>query len=122
DKDRLIVQLLKADPTKSNRQVAKLTDTSHPHVAKATPTCTFRTWCRASGRLAAPLLRSATSRTNTTDPSMTRFGSSPALALPAPAELRQKVRRRPTTSGTCGRSRSLDLSGSPTRRSGVTST
>jgi hypothetical protein len=34
DKDRLIVQLLKADPTKSNRQVAKLTDTSHPHVAK----------------------------------------------------------------------------------------
>src|SRR5262249_31841422 len=58
DKDRLIVQLLKADPTKSNRQVAKLTDTSHPHVAKATPTCTFRTWCRASGRLAAPLLRS----------------------------------------------------------------
>jgi hypothetical protein len=34
DKDRLIVQLLKADPTKSNRTVAKLTDTSHPHVAK----------------------------------------------------------------------------------------
>jgi hypothetical protein len=34
DKDRLIVQLLKADPTKSNRAVAKLTDTSHPHVAK----------------------------------------------------------------------------------------
>jgi DNA-binding Lrp family transcriptional regulator len=34
DKDRLIVQLLKADPTKSNRQVAKLTDASHPHVAK----------------------------------------------------------------------------------------
>jgi hypothetical protein len=34
DKDRLIVQLLKADPTKSNRMVAKLTDTSHPHVAK----------------------------------------------------------------------------------------
>jgi hypothetical protein len=34
DKDRLIVQLLKADPTKSNRIVAKLTDTSHPHVAK----------------------------------------------------------------------------------------
>ena len=34
DKDRLIVQLLKADPTKSNRRVAKLTDTSHPHVAK----------------------------------------------------------------------------------------
>jgi DNA-binding Lrp family transcriptional regulator len=34
DKDRLIVQLLKGDPTKSNRQVAKLTDTSHPHVAK----------------------------------------------------------------------------------------
>jgi len=34
DKNRLIVQLLKADPTKSNRTVAKLTDTSHPHVAK----------------------------------------------------------------------------------------
>jgi ParB-like chromosome segregation protein Spo0J len=34
DKDRLIVELLKADPTKSNRQVAKLTDTSHPYVAK----------------------------------------------------------------------------------------
>ncbi len=34
DKDRLIVQLLTADPTKSNRAVAKLTDTSHPHVAK----------------------------------------------------------------------------------------
>jgi len=34
DKDRLIVQLLKLDPTRSNRQVAKLTDTSHPHVAK----------------------------------------------------------------------------------------
>ena len=34
DKDGLIVQLLKADPTKSNRIVAKLTDTSHPHVAK----------------------------------------------------------------------------------------
>src|SRR5215471_4954158 len=34
DKDRLIVQLLKADPTTSNRQVAKLTDASHPHVAK----------------------------------------------------------------------------------------
>jgi hypothetical protein len=34
DKDRLIVQLLKANPTKSNRTVAKLTDTSHPHVAK----------------------------------------------------------------------------------------
>jgi DNA-binding Lrp family transcriptional regulator len=34
DKDRLIVELLKADPTKSNRAVAKLTDTSHPHVAK----------------------------------------------------------------------------------------
>jgi DNA-binding Lrp family transcriptional regulator len=34
DKNRIIVELLKADPTKSNRQVAKLTDTSHPHVAK----------------------------------------------------------------------------------------
>jgi DNA-binding Lrp family transcriptional regulator len=34
DKDRLITQLLKADPTKSNRQVAKLVDASHPHVAK----------------------------------------------------------------------------------------
>ena len=34
DKDRVIVQLLKTDPTKSNRRVAKLTDTSHPHVAK----------------------------------------------------------------------------------------
>ena len=34
DKDRLIVQLLKADPSKLNRQVAKLTDASHPHVAK----------------------------------------------------------------------------------------
>jgi DNA-binding Lrp family transcriptional regulator len=34
DKDRLIVELLTADPTKSNRAVAKLTDTSHPHVAK----------------------------------------------------------------------------------------
>jgi hypothetical protein len=34
DKDRVIVRLLKADPTKSNRAVAKLTDTSHPHVAK----------------------------------------------------------------------------------------
>jgi hypothetical protein len=32
--DDLIVKLLKADPTKSNRAVAKLTDTSHPHVAK----------------------------------------------------------------------------------------
>jgi predicted nuclease with TOPRIM domain len=30
----VIVRLLKADPTKSNRAVAKLTDTSHPHVAK----------------------------------------------------------------------------------------
>lgn len=34
DRDRLIVQLLKADPRKSNRQVAKLSGTSHPHVAK----------------------------------------------------------------------------------------
>jgi DNA-binding Lrp family transcriptional regulator len=34
DKNRLIVELLKADPKKSNRQVAKLTKTSHPHVAK----------------------------------------------------------------------------------------
>jgi DNA-binding Lrp family transcriptional regulator len=34
DKDRLIVKVLQADPTKSNRQVAELTDTSHPHVAK----------------------------------------------------------------------------------------
>jgi DNA-binding Lrp family transcriptional regulator len=34
DKDRLIVQLLKADPNKSNRQVAKIVDASHPHVAK----------------------------------------------------------------------------------------
>jgi hypothetical protein len=33
-KRELIVKLLKADPTKSNRQVAKLTKTSHPHVAK----------------------------------------------------------------------------------------
>src|SRR5262249_10779181 len=30
----LIATLLKADPTKSNRQIAKLTNTSHPHVAK----------------------------------------------------------------------------------------
>jgi len=34
EKNRLIIHLLKADPTKSNRAVAKLTDTSHPHVAK----------------------------------------------------------------------------------------
>jgi DNA-binding Lrp family transcriptional regulator len=34
DKDKLIVQLLQADPAKSNRTVAKLTQTSHPHVAK----------------------------------------------------------------------------------------
>jgi hypothetical protein len=34
DKGRLIVKVLQADPTKSNRTVAKLTDTSHPHVAK----------------------------------------------------------------------------------------
>jgi len=34
DQDRLIVEVLKADPTKSNRRVAKLTGTSHPHVAK----------------------------------------------------------------------------------------
>ena len=34
DKDRLIVELLKADPTKSNRQVAKIIDASHPHVAE----------------------------------------------------------------------------------------
>jgi hypothetical protein len=34
DKDRLVVELLKADPTKSNRQVAKIVDASHPHVAK----------------------------------------------------------------------------------------
>jgi hypothetical protein len=34
DKDRLIVELLKADSTKSNRQVAKIVDASHPHVAK----------------------------------------------------------------------------------------
>jgi hypothetical protein len=30
----LIVQTLKADPTKSNRQIARLTDTSHPYVAE----------------------------------------------------------------------------------------
>jgi DNA-binding Lrp family transcriptional regulator len=34
DKDRLIVELLRVDPTKSNRQVAKIVDVSHPHVAK----------------------------------------------------------------------------------------
>ena len=34
DRDRLIVKVLQADPAKSNRAVAKLTDTSHPHVAK----------------------------------------------------------------------------------------
>jgi DNA-binding Lrp family transcriptional regulator len=34
DKNRLIVELLKADPTKSNRQVAKVVGASHPHVAK----------------------------------------------------------------------------------------
>jgi ParB-like chromosome segregation protein Spo0J len=34
DKDRLIVALLQADPTKSNRQVAKVVNASHPHVAK----------------------------------------------------------------------------------------
>jgi hypothetical protein len=71
----------------------------------------------------APPLLLATSRTNTTDPSMTRFGSLPALALFAPAELRQKARRAPTTiSGSCGRSRTLDFSGSSMRRSGPTST
>src|SRR5262249_30240461 len=30
----LIVKLLKADPTKSNRQIAKMVKASHPHVAK----------------------------------------------------------------------------------------
>ena len=34
DKDRLIVKVLQADPTKSNRQVAKMVKASHPHVAK----------------------------------------------------------------------------------------
>jgi ParB-like nuclease family protein len=34
DKDRLIVDVLKADPSKSNRQVAKMVGASHPHVAK----------------------------------------------------------------------------------------
>jgi hypothetical protein len=34
DNDRLIAQLLRVDRTKSNRTVAKLTDTSHPHVVK----------------------------------------------------------------------------------------
>jgi DNA-binding Lrp family transcriptional regulator len=34
DRDRLIVDVLKADPSKSNRQVAKMVGASHPHVAK----------------------------------------------------------------------------------------
>jgi DNA-binding Lrp family transcriptional regulator len=34
DKDRLIVKVLQADPTKSNRQVAEMVKASHPHVAK----------------------------------------------------------------------------------------
>jgi ParB-like chromosome segregation protein Spo0J len=33
-KDELITKLIKADPTRSNRQVAKMVDASHPHVAK----------------------------------------------------------------------------------------
>jgi DNA-binding Lrp family transcriptional regulator len=33
-KDELITKLLKADPTKSNRQIAKMVDASHPHVAQ----------------------------------------------------------------------------------------
>lgn len=32
-KDQLIVEVLKADPNKSNRQIAKMVDASHPHVA-----------------------------------------------------------------------------------------
>ena len=34
DKQKAIAALLKLDPTKSNRQIAKQTKTSHPHVAK----------------------------------------------------------------------------------------
>jgi DNA-binding Lrp family transcriptional regulator len=34
DKDGLIVKVLQADATKSNRQVAKMVKASHPHVAK----------------------------------------------------------------------------------------
>jgi type II secretory pathway component HofQ len=34
DKDGLIVKVLQANPTKSNRQVAKMVKASHPHVAK----------------------------------------------------------------------------------------
>jgi hypothetical protein len=34
DKDKLIAELLKLSPTKSNRQVAKLVGASHPHIAK----------------------------------------------------------------------------------------
>ena len=33
-KRELIAKLLKADPTKSNRQIAKMVDASHPHIAK----------------------------------------------------------------------------------------
>jgi hypothetical protein len=33
-KDELIAKLLKADPKKSNRQIAKMVDRSHPHIAK----------------------------------------------------------------------------------------
>jgi DNA-binding Lrp family transcriptional regulator len=34
DKDKIIVAVLKAQPQKSNRRIAKETGTSHPHVAK----------------------------------------------------------------------------------------
>ncbi len=34
ERDDLIAVLLKADPTKSNRQIAKMVKASHPHVAK----------------------------------------------------------------------------------------
>jgi DNA-binding Lrp family transcriptional regulator len=33
-RDELIAKLLKADPTKSNRRIAKMAKASHPHVAK----------------------------------------------------------------------------------------
>jgi DNA-binding Lrp family transcriptional regulator len=33
-RDKLIAKLLKADPTKSNRRIAKMAKASHPHVAK----------------------------------------------------------------------------------------
>ena len=44
------------------------------------------------------------------------------IGVTHPGRVRQKARRSPTTSGTTGRSRSSDFSGSQTRRSRPTST